>query len=387
MNRVIIFHNIISPYKTLLFNELNRLVEGKLTVVYFGEIYGNREWTIDFAKIEYNYVVLNKGNLDNVSASKLCWQVFSYLQQHVTKQDVFIAGEYIKLAYWIPWLYSKITGNRFAVILESHEQDRRRNILKEFIKKVFFAGCDLVFAAGEKHKAYAEKLGMKSENVFALHGVGGVDKGIYSKYLNGFSMMNAKAKVCIELKIPEKKYFIYVGRFSPEKNIMCFLHCYTKLVKKYGETWGLLLVGNGPEVSIIKKYISDNALDSVFLPGFVQQDKLPLYYLASDVFVLPSISEPWGLVVDEAIAMGKPILISERCGCIPDIVRSEENGLLFDPLSERQLYNAIEKIVKSEAVLQKYGSRSLEISKKYTSELSANIMAGALRQGEDIVNE
>jgi glycosyltransferase involved in cell wall biosynthesis len=71
--------------------------------------------------------------------------------------------------------------------------------------------------------------------------------------------------------------------------------------------------------------------------GLKQVDELPACYAAADCFVLPSLSEPWGLVVNEAMASGLPVLISRRCGCARDLVREGENGFLFDPTRPDEL--------------------------------------------------
>jgi len=74
---------------------------------------------------------------------------------------------------------------------------------------------------------------------------------------------------------------------------------------------------------------------NVHLPGFKQYEELPVYYALAKAFVHPSTTEQWGLVVNEAIASGLPVIVSERCGCVPELVG--DNGFTFDPLNEDEL--------------------------------------------------
>ena len=78
-------------------------------------------------------------------------------------------------------------------------------------------------------------------------------------------------------------------------------------------------------------------MEDVLLPGFKQYPELPLYYGLAGAFVLPSLTEPWGLVVNEAMAAGLPVVVSDRCGCASDLVRPGENGFAFDPCDIEQL--------------------------------------------------
>jgi len=73
------------------------------------------------------------------------------------------------------------------------------------------------------------------------------------------------------------------------------------------------------------------------MPGFKQYEELPAYYALANAFVHPSKSEQWGLVVNEALASGLPVLVSERCGCSPDLVQDGVNGFTFNPDDETQL--------------------------------------------------
>lgn len=368
MKDAILFHNIISPYKTLLFNELNDFLEGSFKVFYFTETSVYRDWRVKKEDIEFSYEILKpEHTLENIATWRLCVQVLKALHREST--DTVIVDEYSSLPYWVILFYCLLLKKRLVCFVESQEQDKQRVRWKEYLKTFFLKKCFKVLAAGTRHRDYVHKLGVAEENIAIVGGVGGVDHHIYDrlKYLYA----NDKDTLFELLNLPALKYFIYVGRFSKEKNILGFLQAYGEL-QAWKSGWGVLLLGAGPQEKEIRFYIETNELPNIILPGFVQQDRLPLYYLASEVFVLPSLSETWGLVVDEAIALALPVLISSQCGCVPDIVHDGENGFVFDLDANMADFKVqMGKFIACEEILPVMRKASAEISKEYSTHESA----------------
>ena len=112
--------------------------------------------------------------------------------------------------------------------------------------------------------------------------------------------------------------------------------------------WSLVLLGDGPLKSDLCRLISDLRLDAcVHLPGFKQYHELPVYYGLASAFVHASTTEQWGLVVNEAMASGLPVLVSNRCGCAQDLVKEGVNGFTFDPCNVEQLAQLMLKFQRS----------------------------------------
>src|SRR5207247_9691952 len=114
------------------------------------------------------------------------------------------------------------------------------------------------------------------------------------------------------LWLPDR-YFLYVGRCSSEKNLIRLLHAYRHYRKQHPEGWQLVLVGDGPQRAELEDCARASGIRDILWCGFKQIDELPTYYALSGCFILPSTSEPWGLVVNEAMACGLPVLVSSRC--------------------------------------------------------------------------
>ncbi|MFC2336618.1 MAG: glycosyltransferase family 4 protein [Negativicutes bacterium] len=366
--RTVLFHNIMSPYKTLLFNALTAKWEGDLSICYFALTSVLRDWRIDEGKLLYPYTVLNRQKKwEEIPSWKLSLQAFWYAWR--SRAECFILGEYSSLPYWFVWGYGVLAGKKVAAIVESQEADHIRKGWKEKIKRLFLSRCFRVIVAGKKHKAYVKKLGVPEERIVVMGGVGGVDHGIYDFFLKKYDTAEKRRALFAFLGIQVRPYFVYVGRFSPEKNLLSLLRVYEKVACEE-KGWGLLLVGSGPQEADLRGYVMEHHLAHVVFPGFVQQERLPLYYLVSQVFVLPSLSEPWGLVVDEALALGRPVIVSGRCGCVPDIVHEGENGMIFSPEDEAAFAGCM-NFMMAHADLRYMGEISLKIAQKHSPEESA----------------
>ena len=135
-------------------------------------------------------------------------------------------------------------------------------------------------------------------------------------------------------------YFLASARFIEKKNLFRLLEayaiyrerCHSRAGHNLRGAWSLVLLGDGPlRDQLITLLMRLNLSEHVLLPGFVQDHALPEDYAMAGAFIHASTTEQWGLVVNEAMASGLVVLISNRCGCAPDLVREGVNGFTFDP--------------------------------------------------------
>jgi len=137
---------------------------------------------------------------------------------------------------------------------------------------------------------------------------------------------------------------------------------HSSLVTRHSEIWSLVLLGDGALRSSLESQIVSLALhDHVQMPGFIQYPELPAYYARAGAFIHASTSEQWGLVVNEAMASGLPVLVSHRCGCAADLVQGGVNGYTFDPYDVEQLAQLMLKISAFNFPLSTFGDASRKI--------------------------
>jgi glycosyltransferase involved in cell wall biosynthesis len=160
-----------------------------------------------------------------------------------------------------------------------------------------------------------------------------------------------------------------VGRLAEEKNVMGLLESWLDY-RRGGGSWPLVLVGDGPEAKALKAAAAASQFGAeVLFPGLKSSRALLPFYAFAGCFVLPSTREPWGLVVNEAMASGLPVLVSTACGCGPDLVSDGLNGFLFKPTDKAALTGLLHRIASRNAdELERMGRCSRQIIGNYSPE-------------------
>ena len=215
-----------------------------------------------------------------------------------------------------------------VVMSESTAHDFKRTWWKERLKQRIVGHFGAGLVGGTRHRAYLQELGLSAERLFL-----GYDAVGNEHFSSGADeVREAEATERRRRSLPTD-YFLGVCRFVPKKNIPRLIDAFGEYRNRAsGDMWDLVLLGDGPERVSVEEAIARAGLeDAVHLPGFKQYDELPAYYGLAGAFVHASTREQWGLVVNEAMASGLPVLVSDRCGCAPDLVEEGRNGYIFDP--------------------------------------------------------
>jgi len=187
-----------------------------------------------------------------------------------------------------------------------------------------------------------------------------------------------------ELSISEDtKVFLFAGKFEPKKNPLLLVKAFARLHQQYPNTH-LIMVGSGILEESLKQYSSTllptagrlnlsqpplpsaGKLTSITFLPFQNQSIMPLVYRLGDVFVLPSKGpgETWGLAINEAMACGRPVIASDKCGAAADMVKDNENGFVFKAGGENDLYNCMEKMVLADT--SSMGAKALETVQRFS---------------------
>jgi glycosyltransferase involved in cell wall biosynthesis len=157
-------------------------------------------------------------------------------------------------------------------------------------------------------------------------------------------------------------YFLFVGRLIQVKNLLFLLKAYTRYRQEVQNPYDLFIVGDGVERDRICQYIKQTNLEGVKLVPFLQQIDLISIYRNARAFILPSIQETWGLVINEAMASGLPIISSTKCGATSILVKEGHNGYTFSPDCEEELIDKMILFDKSSYEEQSLmGEHSLEM--------------------------
>jgi len=268
-----------------------------------------------------------------------------------------------------------------VVMSDSQEIDFPRTRIKEWIKCRYLRLCQTALVGGTSHRAYLESLGMPAECIWNGYDV--VDNDYFATGADDARSMAERLRR--QHGLPER-YFLASARFVPKKN----LH---RLIRAYGDyrraatgsagdrnnCWDLVLLGDGELRTELEDLIHQLILDDVvYLPGFKQYAELPLCYSLASGFIQASSTEQWGLVVNEAMAAGLPVLVSKRCGCAVDLVEIGRNGFTFDPHSQAEIKRLLLLLASDGIDRAVMGEASRRIIERWSPELFArNLVAAA----------
>lgn len=245
----------------------------------------------------------------------------------------------------------------------------KKNWLKIFIKKIWlgflFSKASAFLYIGEENREFYEFYGVREEKLFfapyAVH------NERFAKVAEESRSKKQELKKVFKIK-KDSVVILFAGKLIEKKRPFDLLQAFEWLNSASAvPNCSLVFVGDGELRPKLEDYARKKGLPNVHFAGFQNQTKMPLYYAMADIFVLPSgISETWGLVVNEAMCFGLPVIISDMVGCGPDLVRNGENGFIFPVSDKRALASHLSVLVSGLRKREKFGERSFEIIKEYS---------------------
>ena len=301
----IIVTHIPAFYKVNLYNELAKKL--KILVVFIATS-TNEKRADDFTTLQnanFSYEVLSNGYFQSRDVKSNIKKLKSIVKNNEYKR-LLVSGWDLKEFWYLVMFYPKYK-NCFA--LESTILESTLKGFKGWIKKVFLSQISTVFASGNLHVELLKALSFKGD-IQITKGVGIINKPIFEK-----------------VKKEYQKRFLYVGRLSRVKNLETLIKVLNDLPNHH-----LTIIGDGEE----KEYLQSIANKNISFKLPIENSRLQIEFLNHDIFILPSISEPWGLVVEEALYFGQPVMVSKNCGSV-ELVQSGVNGYVFEPLKIEEI--------------------------------------------------
>lgn len=378
--KVALLHNIIAPYRFPLFEQLSKQKDIDLQVYFLSETAKNRKWDWKkyLNKMNFTYKVLPHWSVP-LPLPEGIPLIFNptYLWELIRgKYDVVVTAGWFDLSCIATYLFAPLLGYKYVIWSEStvHESSLQRTLTLPFVRWAVrnAAGC---IAIGSASRDYLMSLGAAPEKIkIALSTVD-------VQYFQKKSKLSNSEKVSLRKKIaiPDHvKVILYVGQIIKRKGVITLIEAYEKLQRK---NTALLFVGYGELKDELLRYTQERSIKNVFFVPHVEILDLPKYYAIADVFVLPSLEETWGLVVNEAMACGKAIILSDKVGCGRDLLEEGLNGLRFESGNSVALKECIERIVSDNDLLKHYGKHSAEIISKVTPDNAANAFSLAIQEG------
>lgn len=275
-----------------------------------------------------------------------------------TKPDVVFVNGWNDYGSTIAVQWCHRHGVPIVMMSESQEIDFPRKRLAEGVKRRIVRFCAAALCGGRTHAKYLQTLGMDGAQIVTGYDV--VDNHYFAARAS--EARGRASELRGELGLPEH-YALVCARFIAKKNLPFVLRAFARMRQKMrADDWKIALLGDGPMRSELEHLTRELAIDDfVLFPGFAQYDQIARYFGLASLLIHASTTEQWGLVVNEAMAAGLPVLVSDRCGSAAELVRDGVNGYQFDPTDEERFAEILGRMVTDPDRLARMGQESRRI--------------------------
>lgn len=345
MKKVIILHNIISPIRVFLFNELNKYYKNKgieFKVFFLSVGDKNRNWKTDF-QINFDCEILDNFALRIAGKDLNTFFINPKIKEIIEKEnpDKIISFGWDNWAAYVGAHWCKKNKKTFTLWCGStkYEKSWRRALLYPMVKYIINRSEEFI-AYGTRAKEYLISLGAKPEKIQIFYNT--VDIDYFKQKSENFSEKE-KIKLKEKLGIETNKTILFSGQLIERKGIFELLKGFKNYQKNNRDT-SLLIIGKGQEKGKMKELIKSQKIKNVVFADFIQYDDLYKYYAISDLLILPSQEEVWGLVVNEAMACGLPVITTQETGSSVDLIKEERSGYAILSNNPEAISKTIKKV-------------------------------------------
>jgi glycosyltransferase involved in cell wall biosynthesis len=365
--RLVITTEIIAPYRIPVFNALAKHPDVDLHVLFLAETDpSTRSWKVYTEEIRFSYEVLPHWRR-RVAGYNLLLNRGVFAALDLSRPDVIVCGGYGYLANWQVMAWARQRKVPVFLWSESNLQDQRRGKpLVEMLKRYFIQACRGCVVPGKSAANYMESFGVPREEI--LIAPNAVDNAFYSR--EAAAARTNPEELRHQLSLPER-YFLYVGRLITSKGIFDLLDGYARLEADLRARVGLLFVGDGVEQSKLEERAAGIHPGSIRFAGFAHREQLAVYYALAEALVFATHTDPWGLVVNEAMACGLPIIASDVAGCALDLVQPAANGYVVPSGQVGELAEAMAAFARDSQLGPRMGECSARLIESYSPELCA----------------
>lgn len=351
--RVLFLVNIPSPYRVNFFNELGKLCD--LTVLYETNSATDRDKTWMSEKQKYFTSIFLKG-IKTGADNAICPSVLKWLDKR--KFDIFVVGGYSTPTGMLAVEYLHL--KKIPFFLNSDGGFIKNDtVFKQAIKKHFISKATAWLSTGKKTNEYLMHYGAKKEKIYIYPFTSLKKEDILVRPI----IKEEKEILKKKLNIKEEKIIVSVGQFINRKGFDVLL----KSCENIPEDCGVYIIGGQPT----QEYIdikSELKLNNIYFIQFKSKEELKKYYMASDLFVLPTREDIWGLVVNEAMSMGLPVITTDRCVAGLELVENYNNGFLVPVNDIDMLAQKMNEILSDDKLRNKMGENNLDKIQQYTIE-------------------
>jgi glycosyltransferase involved in cell wall biosynthesis len=367
MPNVLLFTNTIAPYRLPVFQQLSQMVD--LKVLFAQGRTTDRRWDAQLTSYSFPHTILphrtvrlgNAAQVINPSLLAHLWHSDFDVAVLGDNRQTALSGLLVDLIALVRRrpliLWTGITSGEASVARSSYGLQR----LFTLYRRTLFRHAAAIVAYGTATRHYLAELGVSEDKVFS------------GTQVMPIGQLPPPAADKAALGLAGKTVVLSVNYLIPRKGLDVLIKAFQRVA---GPDDVLVLVGSGPEEEALRQLTDGN--DRILFPGYQSGVQKTAWYAAADLFVFPTLHDPWGLVVNEAMAFGLPIIATEAAGCVPDLV--QDNGLVVPAGNTNALATAVAQLLTDEALRRKMGQRSQHIISAYTVETARDTFLQAINR-------
>lgn len=361
---VVYWNNIPAPYMVERFNALADRNAFEFEAWFNDRVEPGRSWDIDEDSWRFRYRYL--------PTTRLLGRTQHWPLPMLGRRPDVLVSLYAEPSFLAGWAIAKLRAVKTGFWVEvTFDRWTPRKRLNESLKRWLFPRLDAVVTVGHDGKQFSERYGAPAERIyFAPHAI---DVDHFRDDAAKAKNRRAEARHALGLK---GVTFLYVGRLWWGKGLTYLLEAFDRVQQKAATEVSLLLVGDGPEEDKLRRICSERGVRNVVFAGFRQKAELPVYYALADVFVFPTLGDPYGLVVDEAMACSLPVVSTSSAGEIRSRIDDGINGYIVPPEDSESLASAMLKLAQNKALRECMGRLSAEKIRCHTPERWAEDFEG-----------
>lgn len=353
MKRVLFITNYASPYKVEFYDELSRHLD--VTVLFSDKMEDQKHRTKE-------WFTLGNGGFQSVQLTRyagtflgenLCLDVIDWLKKPF---DAFVVCGYSSPTAMLAIFWLKLMGKPFYIQADGG-LIRETSGPRYWLKRILVSQASGWISSGKQTTKYLMHYGAREKGMHLYPFTSLWEKDISETIPDEAEKNQLRQK----LNMPEKKIVLYVGRYDPKKGMEDLLHTSPEI----DADAGIYFVGGEP-TEAHKAFCEEKNLKNVHFVGFRKKEDLNQYYRAADLLVLPTWSDVWGLVINEAMAQGLPVVTTDQCVAGLELVEDNINGYIVPAKDTKALASAVNQVLSAD--YRTMGETSLEKIRPYTLE-------------------
>ncbi|MFC5531539.1 glycosyltransferase family 4 protein [Cohnella yongneupensis] len=355
--KVLYLTNIPSPYRVDFFNELGKYCE--LTVLYERSNASDRDKSWTSNKASHFTPVFMKG-FKITQDSAICPSVIRWLRRD--KYDAIVVGGYSTPTGMLAIRTLRARKIPFFLNIDGGfiKQD---GFLSSKIKKYFIGSATWWLSSGLETNKYLRHYGADPDHIHVYPFTSLMESDIYPSGATD----EERARLRSQLGIANEKVVLAVGQFIPRKGFDLLIDAWSSMPPDYR----LILVGSGPDENEYKKRIAELGLSNIRIEGFKSKEELRSYYRSADLFVMPTREDIWGLVVNEALSCGLPVVSTDKCIAALEFARKSEGIHIVPADDQAALARTIRYACEDDRLRHEFSSAALRVMDEHTIEAMA----------------